>query len=128
MLPLTICLWAQCPFPTLTFSFARTHCVVRSKPFEAFYMRVLERALTYAPPPGLEHATGGALGSTKNDRDLMVLKGGYFDVDPEKNPTFYNWNMLFLRYCDGGSFSGNRAEPVQVSAQRTACWLPNRRK
>ena len=44
----------------------------------------------------------------------MVLKGSYFDLDPAKNPTFYDWNMVFLRYCDGGSFSGTRDDPVQA--------------
>jgi hypothetical protein len=31
----------------------------------------------------------------------------YFSLDPVWNPMMANWNKVFLRYCDGGSFSGN---------------------
>jgi hypothetical protein len=27
----------------------------------------------------------------------------------------YNWNKVLLRYCDGGSFSGNLASPIIVN-------------
>lgn len=29
-----------------------------------------------------------------------------------ENPAFYNWNRVKVRYCDGGSFSGNVDEPM----------------
>lgn len=32
-------------------------------------------------------------------------------TDPAVNP-FYNWNVVELMYCDGGSFSGERASPL----------------
>jgi len=35
------------------------------------------------------------------------MKGGYFDPSPLENPMMYNWNIVFIPYCDGGSFSGN---------------------
>lgn len=28
------------------------------------------------------------------------------------NPYFYNWNRIFVRYCDGASFTGNKIDPV----------------
>ncbi|KAL1831048.1 hypothetical protein ACET3Z_000699 [Daucus carota] len=31
---------------------------------------------------------------------------------PELNPYFYNWNRVFVRYCDGASFTGNSIDPV----------------
>lgn len=27
--------------------------------------------------------------------------------DPSMNPDFYNWNRVYLRYCDGASFAGD---------------------
>jgi len=32
--------------------------------------------------------------------------GGYFSADPSVNPMMYNWNKVFMAYCDGGSFAG----------------------
>merc|ERR1712070_298198 len=36
---------------------------------------------------------------------------GMHSVDPSVNPMFFNWNHAYVHYCDGGSYSGNRAEP-----------------
>ncbi|KAL3849453.1 hypothetical protein ACJIZ3_011335 [Penstemon smallii] len=30
------------------------------------------------------------------------------------NPNFYNWNRVFVRYCDGSSFSGDVEEIIQI--------------
>eukprot|EP01130_Rhizamoeba_saxonica_P006910 TRINITY_DN2773_c0_g1_i1.p1 TRINITY_DN2773_c0_g1~~TRINITY_DN2773_c0_g1_i1.p1 ORF type:complete len:234 (-),score=43.36 TRINITY_DN2773_c0_g1_i1:456-1106(-) len=53
------------------------------------------------------------LGSSKNYPDSVDLSkmGGYFSGNPSINPMMHNWNTVFLRYCDGGSFSGDREEP-----------------
>ena len=48
-----------------------------------------------------------ALGSSTSYPATAGLGGGYFDTDPKNNPMMYNWNHVFMRYCDGGSFSGN---------------------
>lgn len=47
------------------------------------------------------------LGSSKNYPATAGLGGGYFSFDQSENPLMYNWNKVFMRYCDGGSFSGN---------------------
>jgi hypothetical protein len=47
------------------------------------------------------------LGSSANYPANVSQKGGYFDPSPVVNPMMYNWNMVYMRYCDGGSFSGN---------------------
>ena len=39
--------------------------------------------------------------------DSPGYPGGYFSEDPNINPLMWNWNKVFLIYCDGGSFSGN---------------------
>jgi len=49
------------------------------------------------------------LGSSKAYPASVNLDGGYFSSNPQVNPQMYNWNMLYLKYCDGGSFSGNNA-------------------
>ena len=28
------------------------------------------------------------------------------------NPTMYDWNHVYIEYCDGGSFSGDQQETV----------------
>jgi len=39
--------------------------------------------------------------------DSPGYPGGYFSTNPIINPLMWNWNKVFLIYCDGGSFSGN---------------------
>jgi len=39
--------------------------------------------------------------------------GGILSNNSKENPEFYDWNVAYLPYCDGSSFSGNRSEPVQ---------------
>ncbi|KAM0921403.1 hypothetical protein ACQ4PT_006879 [Festuca glaucescens] len=36
-----------------------------------------------------------------------VQLAGIFSNDQRQNYDFYNWNIVFLRYCDGASFSGD---------------------
>ena len=33
---------------------------------------------------------------------------GILSSDKSVNPDFYNWNAVFVIYCDGGSFAGDR--------------------
>ena len=40
--------------------------------------------------------------------------GGILSNNSKENPEFYDWNVAYLPYCDGSSFSGNRSDPVQV--------------
>ena len=44
----------------------------------------------------------------------ILNPGGILSPNKEDNPKFYNWNVAFLPYCDGSSFSGNRSDPVQI--------------
>ena len=47
--------------------------------------------------------------------------GGYFSSDPAVNPLMYNWNKVYMRYCDGNSFSGSNAS-VTVYKNTTLHW------
>jgi hypothetical protein len=38
--------------------------------------------------------------------------GGLLSSHPQTNPNFYNWNLAYLKYCDGASFAGNVSSPV----------------
>ena len=38
-----------------------------------------------------------------------ILLGGIFSDDQTVNGEFYNWNVVLLGYCDGGSFAGYRS-------------------
>ena len=48
-----------------------------------------------------------SLGSSKSWPDTKEIDGVFSD-DPSVNPDFYNWNGVFLMYCDGGSFAGDK--------------------
>lgn len=37
-----------------------------------------------------------------------IYEGGIFSDNPERNPHFYNWNHVYIIYCDGFSFAGDR--------------------
>ena len=68
------------------------------------------------------HLMGGGWCSNTTDcynRSFTILGGttpwpetadffGIFSDDAEVNPDFYNWNHVFIIYCDGGLFAGDR--------------------
>jgi len=41
--------------------------------------------------------------------------GGPLSENSTYNPDFYDWNHVFLAYCDGASFSGDVEKPVKVN-------------
>lgn len=55
------------------------------------------------------------LGSTVNDTSDSLTLGdrAYFSTDPQVNPAFSDWTAVYIRYCDGGSFSGRRIVPTE---------------
>ncbi|KAH3757451.1 pectin acetylesterase [Pelomyxa schiedti] len=38
--------------------------------------------------------------------------------DPAVNPDFYDWNLVWLPYCDGASFSGYLEEPIEYNGTK----------
>jgi len=115
-----------------------TQALARNNPSAARLIRAL--ALLHQPPAGLwlwrrkvvhsprrrrvvlqrhKDCVGrskGALGSTNpaksKDGKTANLGGAYFDSDPKVNPQMYNWNHVFLRYCDGAhAYLCNRSLP-----------------
>lgn len=72
----------------------------------------------------LSRSTGN-LGSSSKYPDTANLGGGYFSTDASVNPLMYNWNHVYLRYCDGASFSGNN-EATATYKNKTLYWRGKR--
>eukprot|EP01083_Nonionella_stella_P188643 695803_1 len=54
-----------------------------------------------------------SLGSTTKDPTTQDFnKIGFLGNDSSSNPLFYNWNRIYVRYCDGMSLAGDLTEPV----------------
>lgn len=49
------------------------------------------------------------LGAADSDQPCHYDGGmhGLLDADPAINPMMYNWNKVYIGYCDGASFGGN---------------------
>ena len=43
-----------------------------------------------------------------------LTDGGITNADCDKNPSFCNYNTVYVKYCDGNSFSGARSDTVRV--------------
>jgi hypothetical protein len=59
----------------------------------------------------------GGLGSSKNWPPSASLNG-IVSSDCTVNPDFCNFHRVWMAYCDGNSFSGNRDEPVVVNDKK----------
>lgn len=42
---------------------------------------------------------------------------GIFNRDEKLNPEFYNWNIIYINYCDGTGHQGYREEPILIKDQ-----------
>uniref|UniRef100_A0ACD5XGW9 Uncharacterized protein n=1 Tax=Avena sativa TaxID=4498 RepID=A0ACD5XGW9_AVESA len=51
--------------------------------------------------------TKSMLGSSNFMKPIQFAGSGILDSDQQLNPDFYNWNKVYVRYCDGASFSGD---------------------
>jgi hypothetical protein len=47
---------------------------------------------------------------SSNHMESQLQFTGIMSNRPEENPDFYNWNRVKVRYCDGGSFTGDGAD------------------
>ena len=66
---------------------------------------------------------GGLLGSSNTllKHQPTFEFGGPLDTDPAMNPAFAHFHHVVLWYCDGGSFSGDRADPQVVDGANIWC-------
>lgn len=47
--------------------------------------------------------------------DFNAYYGNYYSTNATLNPLMYNWNMVYMHYCDGGLWTGNISNPVPLS-------------
>ena len=59
----------------------------------------------------------GSLGSTKHLPPSPPVIQGINSANDQINPDFYDWNLVWIVYCDGGSFTGDREDPVVVHGE-----------
>eukprot|EP00729_Bicosta_minor_P019916 gene19917-biopygen26299 len=57
------------------------------------------------------------LGRRGSVRPATKGAGGIMDSNCANNPDFCNFNRVYMAYCDGNSFSGNRDEAVVVGGK-----------
>jgi len=63
-----------------------------------------------------------SLGSSVNYTATVSMSSSYFSMDPAVNPLMYNWNMVYFKYCDGGSFSGSNATATAIAGGKQLHW------
>lgn len=64
-----------------------------------------------------EYRSTTLLGSSKNYPsclDMKHLNASYFSSNKAHNPLLYDFNVVYVRYCDGGSFAGNKIHHYNV--------------
>eukprot|EP01084_Bolivina_argentea_P206408 352429_1 len=54
-----------------------------------------------------EHRAGTDLGSSKGYPKNSNYDNSYMSTSKQTNPLAYNWNTVYVKYCDGGCHSGN---------------------
>ena len=51
-------------------------------------------------------------GSSIMDPPYLYYPNNYLSNDPNVNPLSWDWNTVYIRYCDGASFSGNNDSEI----------------
>ena len=69
--------------------------------------------------------TKGRMGSSSYWPATIHDGGGMLSTDPALNPVTGGWNIIYLWYCDGGSFSGDADAPLDANG--TKLWFRGRR-
>ncbi|CAI7778250.1 unnamed protein product, partial [Closterium sp. NIES-54] len=55
------------------------------------------------------------------------LLQGLLSSSRKTNPDFFNWNLVYIRYCDGASFIGNVDEPIRDHEGKPQIYMRGRR-
>ena len=60
-----------------------------------------------------------ALGSSICLRGYLLAEEseGFLSSQVKYNPEFYNWSSVFVPYCDGASFTGDREKPLEYNSK-----------
>ena len=74
-----------------------------------------------AAAAGCSERAEGALGSSKPWKPRLAEDAhGMTSSNCTINPAFCTWTMVYMYYCDGVSFSGDRATPVDVPGAKVS--------
>ena len=46
-----------------------------------------------------------------NRAHTHLCTSGIMSINPKKNPNYFNWNIVYTWYCDGGSYVGHHPYP-----------------
>ena len=66
----------------------------------------------------VERAQTSDRGTSTTDAPYLYFPAtgdGYLSYEQSQNPLAYNWNTVYVRYCDGASFSGNNDTIISSS-------------
>jgi hypothetical protein len=80
-----------------------------------------------AGPHGCTARAKTFLGSSLLVSETMPFPGGFLSDSPHENPDFYNWTKVFVNYCDGLSFTGDRTEPVVDPSTNASIYFRGKR-
>lgn len=69
----------------------------------------------------------GFKGSGAGCKSNFWAYNGYMDYSPTINPTFATFQRAHFHYCDGSSYSGDRATPLTVEAGKPPLYFRGRR-
>jgi len=58
------------------------------------------------------------LGSSKNYANQADIQNDYFSQNANNNPLLYNWNVVYIKYCDGGFYTGNNATAADFNGHK----------
>lgn len=81
-------------------------------------------------PTDCANRAKGDLGSSTGYPDVHTAKemagqSGAMNCDAEVNPQMHNWNHVWIKYCDGNSFSGDNETTTEVNGM-TLHWRGSR--
>ncbi|CAH3194869.1 unnamed protein product [Porites evermanni] len=104
--------WVQFPYGTEPIE----KSIMAGKPPDRRLLSYLPGAWCHDPDTCYERSNT-ELGSSKCFPRYLRLEG-LLSNRACHNPDFYTWTSVFIRYCDGASFTGDRAHPLEVNNRK----------
>merc|ERR1712172_65037 len=59
------------------------------------------------------------LGSSTSYPHIADYDSDYMSTDQQINPLTYNWNTVYVKYCDGSLYSSNNEKEVKINDDLT---------
>ena len=100
------------PLATCLDGSAARYYLSRGDPNSTTWLLYLEGGSFCASEAECRKRSHGYLGTTKRDKSTMSLDEFYFSRDPLASPLLSSAHHVYIRYCDGAYYSGERHEPV----------------